>query len=237
MIPHDDPMTTFFRFPHTPHLAWLGIGAPRDDKVLQPDEVEALLAGRVVVEEKVDGANIGFSVAPDGAVRVQNRGSYLEPGHTHPQFNPLWPWLQPRQDALFDALADGLVLFGEWCHAVHSVEYDRLPDWFLGFDVYERKTGSFWDTARRDTLLTGLGLHPVPQLATGHFTVEECRGLLGRSRVGRHPMEGLVVRKETDGETVMRGKLVRAEFTQAIEEHWSRSPLRRNRLAVGAGTG
>src|SRR5690606_2076140 len=58
-IPREDgPVTEFFRFPQTPHLAWLGEGQPRDDKVLTPDEVDALLAGEVVVEEKVDGANI-----------------------------------------------------------------------------------------------------------------------------------------------------------------------------------
>ena len=37
-------VTDFFRFPHTPHLAWLGEGSPRDDKVLLPNEVAALLA-------------------------------------------------------------------------------------------------------------------------------------------------------------------------------------------------
>lgn len=68
---------TFFRFPHVPHLAWLGKGQPRDDKVLSPDEAAALLSGEVVVEEKVDGANIGFSASEDGELRAQNRGSYL----------------------------------------------------------------------------------------------------------------------------------------------------------------
>lgn len=55
---------SFFRFPHTPHLAWLGTVPPRSDKVLAEDEVANLLAKEVVVEEKVDGANIGFSVGP-----------------------------------------------------------------------------------------------------------------------------------------------------------------------------
>ncbi|NLZ78249.1 MAG: DNA ligase, partial [Gammaproteobacteria bacterium] len=27
-------MSDFFRFPHTPHIDWLGEGMPRDDKVL-----------------------------------------------------------------------------------------------------------------------------------------------------------------------------------------------------------
>ena len=72
-------MSTFFRFPHTPHLAWLGAGTPRDDKVLAADEAAALLAGEVVVEEKLDGANLGISLAEDGALRLQNRGQYLHP--------------------------------------------------------------------------------------------------------------------------------------------------------------
>ena len=61
-------MTDFFRFPHTPHIAWLATGAPRDDKVLSPDEAHELLAGEVVLEEKLDGANLGFSVSPDGVL-------------------------------------------------------------------------------------------------------------------------------------------------------------------------
>ena len=61
-------MPDFFRFPHTPHIAWLATGAPRDDKVLSPAEAEDLLSGPVVLEEKLDGANLGFSVSPDGVL-------------------------------------------------------------------------------------------------------------------------------------------------------------------------
>jgi hypothetical protein len=53
----------FFRFPHTPHLAWLGQGEPRDDKVLSADGSLNLLSADVVLEEKVDGANLGFSLS------------------------------------------------------------------------------------------------------------------------------------------------------------------------------
>ena len=72
-------MTDFFRFPHTPHIAWLAAGVPRDDKLLSPAEATELLAGEVVLEEKLDGANLGFSVSPEGQVRAQNRGQYLAP--------------------------------------------------------------------------------------------------------------------------------------------------------------
>lgn len=227
-------MTTFFRFPHTPHLAWLGEDRPRDDKLLSADEAEALLAGEVVVEEKVDGANLGFSTSEDGELRVQNRGSYLDCDHAHPQFRPLWPWMKARESALVGALGADRMLFGEWCYAVHSVVYERLPDWFLGLDVYERSVGKFWDSLRRDELLRSLRLHPAPRIARGHFTIAGIEQLLSSaSQVGGSRIEGVVVRMESGGFTIARAKLVRPEFTQAIEEHWSRGPLRRNALAAG----
>lgn len=224
-------MSEFFRFPHTPHLAWLAPGSPRDDKVLSPPEVNELLAGELVVEEKVDGANLGFSVSEDGELRAQNRGTYLTEEFCHEQFRSLWRWLAPHQHALIDALWPDRMLFGEWCVATHSVNYDLLPDWFVGFDVYDRAAQQFWSTTRRNKLLQSLGLAPVPHLARGHFSLEELKGMLGTSRVSSHAMEGLVVRREDAEWTYERAKLVRPTFTQNIEAHWSRGPIRRNALA------
>ena len=226
-------MTDFFRFPHTPHLAWLSEGIPRNDKVMETQDVVLLLSSMLVVEEKVDGANLGFSVSEEGDLLAQNRGTYLSPDFAHEQFRPLWSWLAAREQRLVEALWPNLMLFGEWCFAVHSIRYDRLPDWFLGFDVYDRESGRFWDTARRDQLLDHLGLAATPHVATGRFTLDELRELLGDSRLGSEAMEGIVVRRDTDGWTSERAKLVRPSFTQSIEEHWSRGPLRRNTLATG----
>lgn len=227
-------MTDFFRFPHTPHLAWLGRGQPRDDKLLTPDEVNALLASENVVEEKLDGANIGLSTRDDGSIRVQNRGQYLDLDHAHPQFRPLQGWLRIHEPALADALFPDLIIFGEWCYAVHSVVYDRLPNWFLGFDVYDRTVNTFWDTGRRNDLLAALGLSVVPLLTTGRFNLSQLAALLDSpSKVGSEPMEGIVVRQQRAGITTARAKLVRPEFAQAIQEHWSRGPLRRNEVWEG----
>jgi len=121
-------LTDFFRFPHTPHLAWLGEGSPRDDKVLSPAEVGALLTGNVVVEEKLDGANIGFSLAANGSLRAQNRGQYLTNPYTG-QFARLPAWLAQHEEGLQAVLQTNLILFGEWCAARHSLDYVKLEDW------------------------------------------------------------------------------------------------------------
>lgn len=141
----------FFRFPHTPHIAWLCEGTPRDDKVLTPNEVAALLAGDVVVEEKLDGANVGLSLTHDGSLRAQNRGQYLTEPHAG-QFARLPAWLAQHSEALRTALTPNLILFGEWCAARHSLDYASLPDWFLLFDVYDSASGRFWSTPRRNAL-------------------------------------------------------------------------------------
>jgi hypothetical protein len=159
-------MSAFFRFPHTPHLARMGGGIPRDDKVLSAVEADALLAGPVVVEEKLDGANLGFSVSPDGVLRAQNRGHHLDAPHAG-QFARLGQWLAPREEALFDALGEHLVAFGEWCAARHSLAYTALPDWWLLFDVYDVQAGRFWSTERRDRWAGSLGLCTVPSLLRG----------------------------------------------------------------------
>ncbi len=141
----------FFRFPHTPHLAWLGEGSPRDDKVLSPNELSGLLAGDVVVEEKLDGANVGLSLAPDGSLRAQNRGQYLAELYDG-QFARLPAWLAQHDKAMRSVLTPNLILFGEWCAACHSLDYAALPDWFLLFDVFDRSLSRFWSSSRRNEL-------------------------------------------------------------------------------------
>lgn len=221
----------FIRFPHTPHLAWLAPGRPRDDKVLDAAEVAELLAGEVVIEEKVDGANVGLSVDAAGNVRAQNRGRWLAPGD-HPQFGPLWPWLHARADLLRQHLGDAHMIFGEWCFAVHSVHYDRLPDWFLGFDVLDRADNEFWSSTRRNELFERLEIQPTPELQRGRTTLPELKRLLEHttSRVGTGPAEGLYIRRESSERLLARAKLVRPDFLQQIEEHWSRRPMQPNHL-------
>ena len=224
-------MTGFFRFPHIAHLTWQGSGAPRDDKVLGQDQVDALLDGDVVVEEKLDGANLGIAFSASGELQVQNRGEYLRPPFTG-QFQHLPEWLVVHQDGLFDALGGDLIAFGEWCAARHSLNYSQLPDWWLLFDVYERRAKRFWSSARRDEWARAAGLQVVRQIDRGRFSAAALLRLVDHEhsayRVGS--IEGIVVRRESEEWLIDRAKLVRADFSQSIAEHWRRQPLHWNRV-------
>lgn len=224
-------MAEFFRFPHTSHLAWLGEGSPRDDKVMSPTEVTALLAGDVVVEEKLDGANVGLSLASDGSLRAQNRGQYLVEPHAG-QFARLPAWLGQHGEDLRSVIKPNLILFGEWCAARHTLDYAALPDWFLLFDVYDRTADQFWSTPRRNELASRAGLVTVPQVLHGKATVPTLKKLVSdtASRYRTGALEGVVIRRESADWCEARAKLVRPDFTQTIDTHWRKRALEWNRI-------
>ncbi len=226
-------MTDFYRFPHTPHITWLAGGCPRDDKVLSIEEASELLSSNVVLEEKLDGANVGLSVSEDGVLCVQNRGQYLTPPYRG-QFARLGSWLAEHEDRLFDALGADLIAFGEWCAARHSLDYKALPDWWLLFDVYDRQSGAFWSTIRRNTWAQEYALITVRRVLAGSVTLVQLQKMVMEegSSFRDGAMEGLVIRQEDANWLTQRAKLVRPDFTQAITGHWSKKALEWNRLTV-----
>ena len=222
------------KFPKTPHLLWLSPQPARDDKVMSNTEAEAFLdVGECVVEEKVDGANLGLSFDESGRLRAQNRGNFLE-GRLTGQWEGLRGWLACHEPKLREHLPPGAVLFGEWCYAQHSMAYSHLPDWFLGFDVLD-VSARFLTTHRRDALFGAIGFMPIRCVARGRFTLYQLQAMLsGPSAYGDGPVEGLYLRREDNEWLLQRAKLVRPEFVQAIGEHWSRGPLHMNRLSSAA---
>ena len=182
------------KFPRTPHLLVAEGLELRDDKVLSAEEAKAMLSFPLVLEEKVDGANLGIAFDGKGEPVVRNRGSFVGPGRCHPQFERLWAWLYERKERLFDRCGNRLAVFGEWCAVKHSIRYDRLPDWFLGFDVRDVRTGDFWDVAGRDALFADVGVVPVRTVGTGRFTASPLENAVGfdpqpiRRRTGGGPL-------------------------------------------------
>lgn len=206
-------------------------GEPRDDKVFSPTEVKSLLAGVVMVEEKLDGANLGLSLDADGQLQAQNRGQYLVASHAG-QFSRLPAWLMQHGTALHAVLKPHLILFGEWCAARHSLDYAALPDWLLLFDVYDKSVGRFWSSSRRNKLANEAGLVTVPQVFCGKTSISELKRLVvtASSNYRPGPMEGLVIRRESSEWCEVRAKLVRPDFTQAIDTHWRKRSIEWNRI-------
>lgn len=210
-----------------PHLV-PGRGT-RDDLVLLPEQVVTLLAREVVVEEKLDGANVvvwcerhkvecALRAGPDAADRAG-------------QLGPLRAWAAERADTLRGLLAGDLALYGEWLYLTHTVAYDRLPSYFVALDL-RRQDGSFLTVDERTAACEGAGLAVPPALWRGTAqSLRDIEGLLGTSRYGPAPAEGIVVRT-VDGSEPLLAKLLRPQFNRLPDEAWA-AGRPRNRLADG----
>ena len=91
-ITSDPPL---LKFPRTPHL--LDLGASTEDDVVL--EFFSTLTGKLSIEEKIDGANLGISLDWDGIIRCQNRSHWISSAD-HPQFRPLDQWIQGHSSSI-----------------------------------------------------------------------------------------------------------------------------------------
>jgi hypothetical protein len=166
-------------------------------------------------------------------VQAQNRWNYIH-RDVGGQFKQLWRWIDARREMLTDKLGNDLVLFGEWCYAEHSVAYHELPDWLIGFDIFDRVQHKFYSVERRNALLSEMGIERIAELASGVFRIDDLKGFLERpSLYGANHLEGIYLRQDRGGWLQCRAKLVRADFTQSISEHWSSRNLKVNRVVFG----
>lgn len=232
------------KYPRTAHLEGSRLQPGDSDDGQTP--LSHLQGLRVVVEEKLDGANAAVSFTPAGELLLQSRGHYLAGGAGERQFNLFKHWAAAHEGALLARLEDRYVMYGEWCFAKHSCWYDRLPAFFLEFDLYDRQAQRFLSTPARHALLEGGPVLSVPVLYDGEMPrhAKALRALvrpsLARSAGWRpaferavahegQPLElvrqqtdlsdlaeGLYLKTESDGAVTGRYKWVRPDFVQTI---------------------
>lgn len=216
----------FYKFPSTPYIE-IDMTMKRSDKILQKYEVEDILSRPITVEEKIDGANLGISFNSSGELQLQNRGNFL----TMPlegQWKPLDKWIACHEAAIFDELMDRYILFGEWCYAKHSIYYNALPDWFIGFDVYDIDRERFLSVERRNSLMEKMRVEVVPKLGYGSYELGELSHFFKKSNYGDEDCEGIYIRQDHGKYLKRRAKMVRTEFKQDITDHWSKRKLECN---------
>jgi hypothetical protein len=235
----------FLKYPRTPHL--FGSRGTDDDKHLgQQDSLDFIADASLIVEEKLDGTNVGIHFSSAGRMVLQCRGHEITTG-MHAQYDLFKQWTMGKRTLLEAMLEDRLLLFGEWLYARHSVHYRRLPHYFFEFDIYDKERQVFLDLASRLELLEGTGILSVPVVHRGAATANELRALIGPSQFDskfQNPvtgstdnlMEGLYLRTEAEGRVKGRAKIVRPEFVEKVKqsEHWQRQAVVPNLLAKGA---
>lgn len=203
------------KYGRTFHLP-ISPGATSDDKIMP--SVNGLMVDDLVVTEKMDGEN----------TTIHRAGSYARSPDS--RYRPSRDWLKAFAAGITPYLDEGERIVGENLYARHSVAYDALPSYFLGFAWIIGDEVQAWDLtlARFDEL----GIRPVPTLYRGPYRNGLFDDLANSLDLTRQ--EGFVARiANAFAETSMPesvGKYVREGHVQSAV-HWMKAALIPNRLA------
>jgi len=199
----------------------------------------------LIVEEKLDGTNVGIHFQSHGEMVLQCRGHLITEG-MHPQYDLFKQWAAVKQHVLADRLKDQYILFGEWLYARHSIHYRQLTHYFFEFDIYDKRGNVFLTLEQRSALIDGTGIETVPVVHSGKLQRADLECMIGPSAFDsqfENPftkrtdnlMEGLYLRTEANGAVTGRAKFVRQEFVEKIKQstHWQHQAMVPNELADG----
>ena len=218
------------KYPRTPHLPG-SPGATRDDRTL--GSLAPFAGRRLVVTEKLDGSNVALT---------SEAGGVFARSHSGPPRHGSFDELKAVHAALAASIPAGLTLFGEWCHAVHSIEYPGLPGpgpyLFAVRDDGEGRWRSYEDV---EVLAGVLEMATVPAICAGYAERTEDVERLVRdalaSRTARASgsafgpeREGIVLRR-ADGFYDVDFPLAVAKWVRAghvnTDDHWAHGEVRR----------
>lgn len=231
------------KYPRTYHIE--GSRLQPGDEDLDAVSFEQIRGRHLVIEEKMDGANAAISFTPDGKLLLQSRGHYLIGGAREKHFNLFKQWAHTHAHALWPVFGERYIMYGEWLYARHTIFYNRLPHYFMEFDVLDKASKQFISTASRHDMLVGLPVVSVKVLKTGQCTsISQLIELVGNSffiRKGHldqlrklcedmrlnadralnetdpsQLMEGLYIKIEEDDVVKERYKYVRASFLTTV---------------------
>jgi RNA ligase len=197
--------TNRVKYSRTHHLPW-SPGITDDDRVI--NSLSAFDQKRVIVTKKMDGENT--SLYSDGMHARSIDSS------NHPSRN----WVKTFHAKIQGDIPEGWRICGENLFAKHSIGYDALPSYFMGFSIWnERNVCLSWDETKE--WFDMLGIEPVEVLYDGLFdkaAIEKIWATQDPSKT-----EGYVVRVAdafSYGEFKSHvGKFVRPNHVQTTK-HW-----------------
>lgn len=206
----------YVKYPRTHHLPW-SPGLTDDDRVIK--DLSAFDGKRVIVTVKMDGENTNLYQDHYHARSVDSK--------SHPSRD----WAKAKWAKFAYDIPKGWRICCENLYAKHSIHYTDLPDYLMGFSVWDdRNVCQSWD----DTLfmLEYFGIIPVPVLYDGIWDEKKIKALWNDSMWDN--VEGYVVRV-ADSFTYGQFRTHVAKFVRKghvqTSKHWMRGqPITPNQL-------
>ena len=213
-----DLFTHWVKYPRTHHVPW-SEGLNEDDR--SAPNMDHFVGKRVIVTEKMDGENTTM-------YQDYMHARSLD-GRNHASRN----WAKNFWGQICGDIPEGWRLVGENLYAKHSIAYDALPTYFMGFSIWNNRNECLsWDDTM--DLFTLLGVTPVPVLYDGLYDEKAIRALYDAKK-DWDTREGYVIRLASTfsyGEfRTSVAKFVRKGHVQTAVHHWQFQQLVPNGLA------
>jgi hypothetical protein len=222
--PEVTSVPTHKKYPRTFHLPW-SLSRTEDDKTLSQEAVDQMFAGKeVVVTEKLDGENT--TIYSDGYCHARSVDSRHHPSRSV---------VKALAASVACDLPAGWRLMGENLYAKHSIEYNKLPSYFILFAIADENNQSLsWNDVEEYAEL--LELNTAPVIYRGLWNEDAIKALWPfPSSFGGHS-EGYVVRT-VSGFSIENfpnhvAKFVRSGHVQT-KKHWMHTQVVPNILGLG----
>lgn len=214
------------KYERTFHLPW-SPGGTSDDKRMK--DTSGLLNAKIVVTEKMDGSN----------VCMESKNCFART-HSGPPDHPSFDAFKQLHGMVRTRIPDRLQIFGEWCYALHSISYDRLPgSYFLMFGARNLNTNTWLSWDEVEMWAEELEVPTVPVLTFTEVQTEIdlkklTENLCSQSSAYGDLREGVVVRVVREfinsDFCKLAGKWVRKNHV-ITDSHWSHQTIVRNKLS------
>lgn len=204
-------------------------GGTSDDKIAK--DVSTLFNKELVITEKVDGSNTS----------LEKEGCFART-HAGPPTHASFDGFKALHSSTKHLIPDNYQFFGEWCYALHSIPYDKLPTYFLmfagRFPQDDHLQWSSWEEV--EMWAQEIGVASVPVLWKGQVKTEkELRSLVERLAAEPSDLgtirEGVVIRVadtfHNDDFSKFVMKWVRKDHVQT-SDHWKTQEIIRNKLLI-----
>jgi len=169
-------MTLYKKYPKTFHVPW-SEGITNDDKVIQ--NMDWFEGRDVVVTTKMDGEN--SSLYQD----------YIHARSIDSRHHPSRDWVKNFWATIRYQIPVGWRICGENMFAQHSIKYDNLQSYFLGFSIWnENNICLSWPKTL--SWFGALGIIPVDLLYYGKYNEKDIH-YIGNYEM-KHGAEGYVIR-------------------------------------------
>jgi hypothetical protein len=143
------------KYPRTYHLPW-SENMNDDDRMMSDKDMEWFKNQHIVITEKMDGENTTMYRSGIHARSVNSRSHISQ------------EWVKNFHASIAYEIPEGWRICGENLYAKHSIEYQELPSYFLGFSIWDDQNMCLsWDQTLEWFEL--LGITPVREMYRGIF--------------------------------------------------------------------